>query len=42
MTKIVYLHNDPDKMLYYKDSVPKDLKVVEPDAKMMLEILEQN
>ncbi len=28
-------------MLYYKDSVPKDLKVVEPDAKMMLEILEQ-
>ncbi|HAT2085441.1 TPA: hypothetical protein I8Z96_002183 [Legionella pneumophila] len=41
MTKIVYLHNDPDKMLYYKDSVPKDLKVVEPDAKMMLEILEQ-
>ncbi|HBD7141960.1 TPA: hypothetical protein KKW64_000804 [Legionella pneumophila] len=41
MTKIVYLQNDPDKMLYYKDSVPKDLKVVEPDAKMMLEILEQ-
>ncbi|HAT1868354.1 TPA: hypothetical protein JBK40_10690 [Legionella pneumophila] len=41
MTKIVYLKNDPDKMLYYKDSVPKDLKVVEPDAKMMLEILEQ-
>lgn len=41
MTKIVYLQNDPDKTLYYKDSVPKDLKVVEPDAKMMLEILEQ-
>ncbi|CZG87455.1 hypothetical protein SE925_09505 [Legionella pneumophila] len=41
MTKIVYLQNDPDKMLYYKDSVPKNLKVVEPDAKMMLEILEQ-
>ncbi|HAT1659377.1 TPA: hypothetical protein ACT96X_002863 [Legionella pneumophila] len=41
MTKIVYLQNDPDKMLYYKDSVPKDLKVVEPDTKMMLEILEQ-
>ncbi|MCW8396922.1 hypothetical protein OQI99_14850 [Legionella sp. PATHC039] len=41
MTKIVYLQNDPDKMLYYKDSIPKDLKVVEPDARMMLEILEQ-
>lgn len=41
MTNIVYLQNDPNQMLYYKDSVPKNIKVVEPDAKMMLRILAQ-
>ncbi|KGP63212.1 hypothetical protein EP47_04415 [Legionella norrlandica] len=39
--KIVYLKNDPTKTLYYKDSVPRGIKTVEPDAGMMLKILAQ-
>lgn len=36
---IVYLTNDPNRILYYKDSVPKNLKVTKPSTAVLLEIL---
>lgn len=37
----VYLPNDPDLMLYYKDSVPKEIPVIEANVSKMLESMEK-
>lgn len=41
MGRIVYLQRDTSQVLYDLDSIPKDLKTVEPDAAALLRILKK-